>query len=64
MNNFLDQRNCIGCGCPVIDTNPLWGMCSACIAGTKEKLLKVKQRKKTDEGSPKRIKMHIPMIAR
>lgn len=59
----LTQRNCVGCGVPLIDLNPLWGMCSQCIEGTKEKLAIAIQRK-DEERNPKRFQIHIPSLAR
>jgi len=58
----MEKGVCIGCGGPILDLNPTWNMCNACKKGTEQKLLKMKQQKKQNEGSPKRIKMWIPML--
>jgi NMD protein affecting ribosome stability and mRNA decay len=64
MSNRLTENVCVGCGTPLVDLTPQWQMCSKCIVGTKEKLLKMKKDKVANKRSPKRIKMHIPMLAR
>lgn len=65
MEDPLAQRNCIGCGAPLVGLDiPLWGMCSDCIAGTKLKLAEAIKNKKSNERNPKRFKMCIPMLAR
>jgi len=65
MDDPLTQRNCIGCGAPLVGLDiPLWGMCTECIAGTKVKLAIMKKNKKSNERSPRRFKMYIPLLAR
>ena len=64
MSNRLGSGLCLGCQAPLVDLNPQWGMCSKCIKGTQEKLLKMQKNKSQNERSPRRIKMVIPSLAR
>jgi len=58
-----DRQVCIGCGAPLIELNPLWGMCSQCIEGTKKKLARAIQQRKVPDKS-KKFSRYIPMLAK